>query len=104
VLKFGGNPSNAIPFVWVGGAKKLLPGSESQPGSYRRSGWGDSGNGAVVGRASFIHQMFTNVPLAFPATSAGAPMVVDLELGMDLPGGRASRSSPRACARIGKAR
>ena len=23
VLKFGGNPSNAIPFVWEGGAKKL---------------------------------------------------------------------------------
>jgi hypothetical protein len=28
--------------------------------------------------------MFTNVPLAFPTTSAGAPMVVDLELGMDM--------------------
>jgi hypothetical protein len=23
VLKFGGNPSNAIPFVWEGGTKKL---------------------------------------------------------------------------------
>src|ERR1035437_7896369 len=33
---------------------------------------------------SFIHQMFTNVPLSFPATSAGPPMLVDLELGMDL--------------------
>ena len=27
---------------------------------------------------SFLHQMFTNVPLSFPATSAGAPMLVDL--------------------------
>ena len=24
VLKFGGNPSNAIPFLWQGGAKKLF--------------------------------------------------------------------------------
>jgi hypothetical protein len=28
--------------------------------------------------------VFTNVPLAFPATSTGAPMLVDLELGMDI--------------------
>jgi hypothetical protein len=32
----------------------------------------------------YIHQVFTNASLRFPATSAGAPMLVDLELGMDL--------------------
>ena len=84
VFKFGGNPSNAIAFVWVGGAKKLLLDLN------RNQDLTDDPSGVIPATVlwsagpSFIHQMFTNVPLAFPATSAGAPMVVDLELGMDM--------------------
>jgi hypothetical protein len=84
VLKFGGNPSNAIPFVWEGGAKKL------HLDLNRNQDLTDDPAGVIPATAlfsagpSFIHQMFTNVPLAFPATSAGAPMLVDLELGLDL--------------------
>ena len=104
VLKFGDNPSNAIAFVWEGGAKKLLLDLN------RNQDLTDDPAGVIPATAlfsagpSFVHQMFTNVPLAFPATSAGAPMLVDLELGMDMLDGRGSRASPRACARIGKAR
>ena len=84
VFKFGGNPSNAIPFVWEGGAKKLLLDLN------RNQDLTDDPAGVIPATAlfsagpSFIHQMFTNVPLSFPATSAGAPMLVDLELGMDI--------------------
>ena len=104
LLKFGGNPSNAIAFVWQGGAKKLLVDLN------RNQDLTDDPAGVIPARVlwsagpSFIHQMFTNVPLAFPATSAGAAMLVDLELGMDLARRPGSRSSPRACARIGKAK
>ena len=84
LFKFGGNPSNAIAFVWVGGAKKLLLDLN------RNQDLTDDRAGVIPATAlwsagpGFVHQMFTNVPLAFPATSAGAPMVVDLELGMDM--------------------
>ena len=84
VLKFGGNPSNAIPFVWEGGAKKL------HLDLNRNQDLTDDPAGVISATAlfsagpSFIHQLFTNVPLSFPATSAGAPMLVDLELGTDL--------------------
>ena len=84
VFKFGGNPSNAIAFIWVGGAKKLLLDLN------RNQDLTDDPAGVIPATVlwsagpSFVHQMFTNVPLAFPATSAGAPMVVDLELGMDM--------------------
>jgi hypothetical protein len=81
LFKFGGNPSNAIAFVWVGGAKKLLLDLN------RNQDLTDDRAGVIPATAlwsagpGFVHQMFTNVPLAFPATSAGAPMVVDLEFG-----------------------
>jgi phenylpyruvate tautomerase PptA (4-oxalocrotonate tautomerase family) len=84
VLKFGGNPSNAIPFVWEGGAKRL------HLDLNRNQDLTDDPAGVIPATAlfsagtSFIHQMFTNVLLSFPASSAGAPMLVDLELGMDL--------------------
>src|ERR1017187_9568407 len=84
VLKFGGNPSNAIPFVWEGGAKRL------HLDLNRNQDLSDDSAGVIPATAlfsagaSFIHQVFTNVSLSFPASSAGAPMVVDLELGMDL--------------------
>jgi hypothetical protein len=84
VFKFGENPSNAIAFVWVGGGKKLFLDLN------RNQDFTDDPAGVIPATAlwsagpSFVHQMFTNVPLAFPATSTGAPMVVDLELGMDM--------------------
>ncbi len=78
VLKFGGSPSNAIPFVWQGGAKKLFLDLN------RNQDLTDDPAGVFPAQLlfsatpSFLHQMFTNVPLSFPATSAGAPMRVDL--------------------------
>jgi hypothetical protein len=84
VLKFGGNPSNAVPFVWHGGAKKLFLDLN------RNQDLTDDPAGVIPATMlwsagpSYIHQMFTNVPLAFPTSSAGAPMLVDLELGMDM--------------------
>jgi hypothetical protein len=84
LLKFGGNPSNAIPFIWEGGAKKL------HLDLNRNQDLADDPAGVIPATAlfsggpSFVHQMFTNVSLSFPATSVGAPMLVDLELGMDL--------------------
>jgi hypothetical protein len=84
VFKFGGNSSNAIAFVWVGGAKKLLLDLN------RNQDLSDDPAGVIPATVlfsagpSFIHQMFTNIPLSFPATSTGAPMLVDLELGMDM--------------------
>ena len=84
VLKFSGNTSNAIPFIWQGGPKKLYLDLN------RNQDLTDDPAGVVPARVLWsvgpnsIHQMFTNVPLAFPASSAGAPMLVDLELSMDL--------------------
>ena len=78
LLKFGGSPSNAIPFVWQGGGKKLFLDLN------RNQDLTDDPAGALPARLlysatpSFLHQMFTNVPLCFPASSAGAPMRVDL--------------------------
>jgi hypothetical protein len=84
MLKFGSNQSNAIPFVWQGGAKKLFLDLN------RNQDLTDDPDGVFPAQAlfsvgpSFVHQMFTNVPLAFPATSTGAPMLVDLYLAMDI--------------------
>ena len=78
VLKFGDNPSNAIPFLWQGGAKKLFLDLN------RNQDLTDDPAGAVPAKMlfsaypAFLHQLFTNVPLSFPASSAGAPMRVDL--------------------------
>ena len=78
VLKFGGNPSNAIPFLWQGGARKLFLDLN------RNQDLTDDPAGAVPAKMlfsaypAFLHQLFTNVPLSFPASSAGAPMRLDL--------------------------
>jgi hypothetical protein len=84
LLKFGANPSNAIPFLWQGGAMKLYLDLN------RNQDLTDDPTGVIPARGLFsagpyfVHQMFTNVPLTFPATSAGAPMLVDLHLAMDI--------------------
>jgi phenylpyruvate tautomerase PptA (4-oxalocrotonate tautomerase family) len=84
VLKFGSNPSNAIPFVWQGGAKKLFLDLNRNQDLTDDPAGELPATALFSAGASFIHQVFTNVPLAFPASSAGAPMLVDLEVGMDL--------------------
>jgi len=80
VLKFGGNPSNAIPFLWQPSAQKLyLALNQSQ--DLAREG-GGAFSGSLIG-PQFVpvyHQIFTNIALAFPATSAGAPMLMDFDL------------------------
>ena len=84
VLKFGGNTSNAIPFIWQGGPKTLYLDLN------RNQDLTDDPAGVVPARVLWsvgpnsIHQMFTNVSLAFLASSAAPPMLVDLELSMDL--------------------
>ena len=83
VLKFGDNPSNAIPFVWQTGAKKLFLGLNRNPD------WTGDPAGMFSARVlwssepTFLIQMFTNVHLSFPATSGGAPMLVDLRFCLD---------------------
>jgi hypothetical protein len=79
VLKFGDNPSNAIPFLWQTGAKKLYLDLN------RNQNLTDDADGVFSGcltgpRIPTVnHQVFTNIHLAFPATSAGAPMLVDFD-------------------------
>jgi hypothetical protein len=80
VLKFGDNPSNAIPFIWQTGAKKLYLDLN------RNRDLTDDADGVFSGKptgpqfATIYHQLFTNLHLAFPATSDGAPILVDFDL------------------------
>jgi len=79
VLKFGENPSNAIPFIWQPGAQKLFLDLN------RNQDLTDDPDGVFSGcltgpRIPMVNQqVFTNLHLAFPATSAGAPMLVDFD-------------------------
>jgi hypothetical protein len=79
VLKFGDNPSNAIPFVWQPGTQKLFLDLN------RNQDLTDDANGVFYGSLTgpriptVYHQVFTNIHLSFPATSAGAPMLVDFD-------------------------
>jgi hypothetical protein len=78
ILKFGDNPSNAVPFLWQPGAQKLFLDLN------RNQDLTDDADGVFSGRLTgpriptVNHQVFTNIHLSFPATSAGAPMLVDL--------------------------
>jgi hypothetical protein len=78
VLKFGDNPSNAIAFLWQPGAQKLFLDLN------RNWDLTDDADGVFFGSLTgpriptINHQVFTNIHLSFPATSAGAPMLVDL--------------------------
>jgi hypothetical protein len=78
VLKFGGNPSNAIPFVWQGGAKKLFLDLNRNQDLTDDPAGVRSAEALYSGAPSFLHQRFTNLYLSFPASSSGAPMQVDL--------------------------
>ena len=79
VLKFGGNPANAIPFLWQPGARKLCLDLN------RNQDLTDAANGTFMGHptgpqfATLYHQVFTNIHLSFPATSTGAPMLMDFD-------------------------
>ena len=79
VLRFGNDPSNAVAFVWQTGLRRLILDLNHNP---ERAGDPER---AFSGRELFsvpggCHQVFTNVHLSFPATSAGAPMMMDLEM------------------------
>ena len=83
VLKFGGGPSNAVAFLWQALEKKLfLDLNRNQDLSDDAAGmfWG-SVTGPRIPTVS--HQVFTNIHLTFPATSAGAPMLVDFNFFQD---------------------
>jgi hypothetical protein len=83
ILKFGDNPGNALPFLWQGDVQKLFLDLN------RNRDLTDDTNGMFSARAmfsaapTFFHQAFTNIHLSFPATSGSAPMLVDLQWGMD---------------------
>jgi hypothetical protein len=83
LLKFGDNPGNAIPFLWQGDAKKLFLDLN------RNQDLTDDADGVFPARVlwsagpTYFHQAFTNIHLSFPATSGSAPMLVDLQWGMD---------------------
>jgi hypothetical protein len=80
VLKFGGNPSNAVSFLWQPAAQKLhLERNQSQDLAGAAGGV-FSGNLIGPQFVPIYHQIFTNIALAFPATSAGAPMLMDIDL------------------------
>ena len=83
VLKFGGNPSNAIPFVWQGGAKKLFLDLNRNQDLTDDPAGVCSAQVLFSAMPSFLHQGFTNLHLSFPASSSGAPMRVDLCFLMD---------------------
>jgi hypothetical protein len=78
VLRFGLNRSNSIPFLWQSRAAKLFLDLN------RNQDLTDDPAGAWSARIlraanpNFISQMFTNIPLSFPASSGGTPMRVDL--------------------------
>jgi hypothetical protein len=79
VLRFGGNPTNAMRFLWQPSAKKLLLDLN------RNLDLTDDAGGVFPGRTTgppnpaVCQQVFTNVHLSFPTTSVGAPMLVDLK-------------------------
>lgn len=79
VLKFGGNLANAVPFLWQPNARKLCL------DLHRNQDLTGATEGTFIGRPQgpqFVpvyHQVFTNIYLSFPATSTGAPMLMDLD-------------------------
>lgn len=78
VLSFGVNPNNAIPFLWQPGPQRLLL------DLHHNHELSNDPAAVFSGRAAFAapgdyHQVFTNLHLSFPASSTGAPMMVDLE-------------------------
>jgi hypothetical protein len=80
VLQFGGNLSNAVSFLWQIDAQKLFLDLN------RNRDLTDDADGVFSGRLTgpriptVYHQVFTNIHITFPATSAGAPMLVDFDL------------------------
>jgi len=80
VLKFGDHPSNATAFLWEPGAQKLFL-DLNHNGDLTDDPAGVF-SGSLTGPRfpGLNHQTFEDVRLAFPATSAGAPMLMDLDL------------------------
>ena len=78
VLRFGSSSSNAVSFLWQTAARKLYLDLN------RNEDLTDDAPGPFSGRPTgpqaswIVHQVFTNIHLTFPSTSAGAPLMVDL--------------------------
>jgi hypothetical protein len=84
VLKFGGNPSNAIPFLWQGGAQKLFVDLNRNQDLTDDPAGVCSAQVMYSATPDYLSQMYTNIHLSFPASSAGAPMLVALHFRMDI--------------------
>ena len=70
VLKFGDNPSNAIPFVWQPGTQKLFLDLNRNQDLTDDPAGVCSAQVLFSATPSFLHQMFTNLHLSFPAPPA----------------------------------
>jgi hypothetical protein len=78
LLKFGNNPSNAVPFLWQPGEKKLFLDVNRKQDLTAEAAGVFSGSLTGPRLPGINHQVFTNVHLSFPGTSAGAPIMLDL--------------------------
>ena len=78
VLWFGVNPSNSIAFIWQSGANKLVLDRNRNEDLTDDPGGVFSARVLKAAVSSCISQLFTNVHLTFPASSANPPVLVDL--------------------------
>jgi len=83
VLKFGRNPTNAMPFLWQPGAKRLYLDLNRNQDLTDEAGAVFSGRQTGPRIPTVNHMVFTNIHVSFPATSAGASMLVDLNFFQD---------------------
>lgn len=78
VLWFGVSPSNSIAFIWQSGANKLVLDRNRNEDLTDDPGGVFSARVLKAAVSSCISQLFTNVHLTFPASSASPPVLVDL--------------------------
>jgi len=104
MLKFGGNPSNAIPFVWQGGAKKLFLDLNRNQDLTDDPAGVCSAQVLFSATPSFLHQMFTNLHLSFPAPPAARRCWWTFNSPWTLLSDRIGYFATRRCAPIGQAR
>jgi hypothetical protein len=80
VLRFGNSSSNAVAFLWQTGPKKLFL-DLNRNGDLTDDPAGVSAGFRTGPQISWlVHHVFTNIHLTFPASSAGAPVLLDLKL------------------------
>jgi hypothetical protein len=78
VLKFGDGPRNAVPFLWQSGARKLFLDLNRNQDLTGDPAGVFSGRSLWTAGPNIINQIFTNIHMSFPASSAGAPILMDL--------------------------